>query len=75
MKLSTQAELVNMIAWPFETLIAWAIWNWVIAVVFALPLIAYWQMLLILVFVGLLFPSTHSFYLGKIADAMHRDCQ
>jgi hypothetical protein len=73
MKYSQVIALANLLFWPVETLIAWGIWNGVIVRLFNAPNIAYWEMLLLLLFVGCLFPSSYSMYMGKILDFVSKE--
>ena len=71
MKIKNRVALASILGWvAVETPLCWVIWNRVIARVFELPHLAFWEVLVILVFVGCLFPSTHSMYLGHIAEKM-----
>jgi hypothetical protein len=73
MKTSKMSQWYSILAWQlFETPVSWAVWNGVIARVFNLPHLAYWEVMVILIFVSCLFPNTHSFLLGRIADRVDK---
>jgi len=71
MKIRNKVGVASLFGWiAVETPICWVIWNRVIARVFELPTLAFWEVLVILIFVGCLFPSSYSMYLGHIAEKM-----
>ena len=69
---STKIAINTIFHWQvFETPVCWAIYNGVVARVFNLPHLAYWEVMVLLILVGCLFPSGYALLLAKITDKLH----
>jgi len=71
LKLSTRLWFGSLFVGSFvEALIAMLVWNGPITEIFNVPHIGYWQMWLILWFVGTLFPMVAVAFLGAILNEL-----
>ena len=71
MKIRTQYAILGLIWWQiFETPVCWAVWNFIISPKFGLPQFEYWQVMVLLLALPCLFPSSYGLFLAYIAEKL-----